>query len=75
MAETISPEKQTVETCLKNRTYYIDFYHKNKDFDDFNNNLKTKCGNSFSPIQVFDSTALEQRNRLLYELVKIIWEV
>lgn len=52
-----------------------DFYHKNKDFDDFNNNLKTKCGNSFSPIQVFDSTALEQRNRLLYELVKIIWEV
>ena len=52
-----------------------DFYHKNKDFDDFNDNLKTKSGYSFFPIQVFDRTALEQRNRLLYELVKIIWEV
>jgi uncharacterized protein with ParB-like and HNH nuclease domain len=52
-----------------------DFYHKNKDFDDFNSDLKTRCGHSFSPIQMFDSTALEQRNRLLYELVKIIWEV
>ena len=28
MTQTIVPEKQTVEICLKNKTYYIDFYQR-----------------------------------------------
>lgn len=28
MQQTITPEKQTVEICLKNKSYYIDFYQR-----------------------------------------------
>lgn len=28
MANTIQPDRQTVEQCLKNKTYYVDFYQR-----------------------------------------------
>lgn len=52
-----------------------DFHHINKDLDAFNTVLDAKCGKTICPILVFDKMALEQRNELLYEIVKLIWEV
>ena len=52
-----------------------DFHHINKDLDAFNTDLNVRCGKTICPILVFDKMALEQRNELLYEIVKIIWEV
>lgn len=48
-----------------------DFYHSNVDFTNFNNKLETK----FKPYDKFDKSALQERTKLLYELVKNIWEV
>lgn len=48
-----------------------DFYHSNVDFTNFNNELETK----FKPYDKFDKSALQERTKLLYELVKNIWEV
>lgn len=52
-----------------------DFYHINKNFDDFNKRIYDLCGRKFQSYDVFDDKALEERSLLLYELVKIIWEV
>ncbi|AMD85132.1 Protein of unknown function [Capnocytophaga haemolytica] len=52
-----------------------DFYHTNKDFSKFNAELKKKTGVEFKPITKFDKKALYDRSKLLYNLVKIIWEV
>lgn len=53
-----------------------DFYHKtNKDFLEFNQKLLKKTGIQFKPYSKFDKSALEERTRLLYEIVKMIWEV
>lgn len=52
-----------------------DFYHANLDFKDFNKNLENKTGVKFEDIAEFNKEALDKRTRLLFELVKIIWEV
>ena len=52
-----------------------DFYHANKDFDKFNKELSGKCNVGFNAYSVFDQNALMERSRLLYEIVKVIWEV
>lgn len=52
-----------------------DFYHANKDFDKFNKEFSDKCGIEFKAYSVFDQNALMERSRLLYEIVKVIWEV
>ena len=52
-----------------------DFYHSNKDFDVFNEKLKKEHNIEFKSYDVFDKEALEERCKLLYGLVKIIWEV
>lgn len=52
-----------------------DFYHANKDFDKFNKELSGKCNVGFKAYSVFDQNALMERSRLLYEIVKVIWEV
>ena len=52
-----------------------DFYHANKDFDKFNKELSDKCNVGFKAYSVFDQNALMERSRLLYEIVKVIWEV
>lgn len=52
-----------------------DFYHSNKDFDAFNEKLKKEHNIEFKSYDVFNKDALEERCKLLYGLVKIIWEV
>ena len=52
-----------------------DFYHSNLKFTNFNEKLQKEYGISFKPYQKFDKDALEERSRLLFQLVKIIWEV
>lgn len=52
-----------------------DFYHANKNMEDFNKELKIKCGLEFESINVFDKVALEKRNKLLYNLTKLIWDI
>jgi hypothetical protein len=52
-----------------------DFYHSNLNFTKFNEKLQREHGISFKSYQKFDKKALEERSMLLYQLVKIIWEV
>lgn len=52
-----------------------EFYHTNKDLDAFNKRLKEGYDIEIKPIEKFDADALESRNRLLYNLVRIIWEI
>ena len=52
-----------------------DFYHSNLDFTNFNDRLQQEYGVSFKAYEIFDKNALEERTKLLYQLVKIIWEV
>ena len=52
------------------RTLTKNFYHKHPDFKDFGNNHNL----SFNSIDVYDQTAVETRQKLLFELVKIIWK-
>lgn len=52
-----------------------DFYHAQPDFRDFNDKLEKELNISFKPIEKFDKDALKYRSRLLYEIVKKIWEI
>ena len=52
-----------------------DFYNSNISMNSFNNMLKQTFNSYIHSVEVFDKEALEQRNELLYNLVKIIWEV
>ena len=53
-----------------------DFYHTtHKGFIDFNNSTFANKDIKFKPYQKFDKIALHERSKLLYEIVKIIWEV
>lgn len=52
-----------------------DFYHANLNFTNFNQRLLKEYGVAFKSYQKFDKEALEERSKLLYQLVKIIWEV
>lgn len=53
-----------------------DFYHKtNKDFLEFNQRFSKNTQIGFRAYNKFNKTALSDRSRLLYEIVKIIWEV
>ncbi|GCD12714.1 DUF262 domain-containing protein [Clostridium tagluense] len=51
------------------RTLTEDFYHRNKNFSDF----IEKYDLNFRAIKNFDKEAIEERQKLLFELVKIIW--
>lgn len=52
-----------------------DFHHINTKLNDFNYVLEGKCSVRIESIDKFDKHALEQRNKLLFELVKLIWEI
>lgn len=53
-----------------------DFYHStHKDFISFNDRVFANKDIKFKPYQKFDKLALHERTKLLYEIVKIIWEV
>ena len=56
-------------------TLCSDFHHINNKLDALNNELNLKCGYTINPIPLFDKEALEQRNKLIYEIVKLIWEI
>lgn len=51
------------------------WYHSNPDFADFNNFIKAKCGKEFTCYDSFTVQSMKERCKLLYELVKLIWEV
>ena len=56
-------------------TLCSDFYHANPDFSDFNVKLEADTSVSFKPLSVFDKDALKYRSKLLFEIVKKIWEI
>lgn len=82
-ADNISSSNELYEDKLKTysaglvwgHTLCVDFHHINKDLDAFNSFLLQKSNEQIRPIKVFDKEALEERNKLLYEIVKLIWEV
>jgi len=51
------------------QTLTAEFYHANKDFED----LKEKYALQIEPIVNFDKNAIDIRQRLLFEMVRIIW--
>lgn len=51
------------------RTLTEEFYHKHPDFRDFCN----KYHLNFKPIKKYDQEAIEERQKLLFDLVKLIW--
>lgn len=51
------------------------WYHTNPDFADFNKWLKATTNKEFIPYDSFTTQSMKERAQLLYELVKIIWEV
>lgn len=57
------------------KTLCKNFYHANPDFIEFNNKLKNTHNVEFTPYDVFNIQSMENRCKLLYEIVKIIWEV
>jgi uncharacterized protein with ParB-like and HNH nuclease domain len=68
--ETYSEKLQTYSgTLLWNQTLCPDFYHSNKDFEDF---MKTRNLN-FKPYNVFDGNAGLERQKLLFKLTNMIW--
>lgn len=74
--EYIDKLKTYSASLVWGHTLCEDFYHStNKDFLDFNERVFKDKPISFKPYSVFDNRALEERTRLLYEIVKIIWEV
>ena len=56
-------------TLLWSQTLCPEFYHSNKDFEDFASNYNL----NFKPIEVYDRDAVIGRQKLLYEITKIIW--
>lgn len=58
------------------RTLIDTFYHKtNSRFTEFNESFKVKTGLEFKPFDKFDNEALEYRSKLLFGIVKDIWEI
>lgn len=56
-------------------TLCSDFYHTNKKLDDFNAYLQEVCGHQIQSINKFNKKALYDRCELLFNLVKLIWNV
>jgi uncharacterized protein with ParB-like and HNH nuclease domain len=58
------------------RTLIDSFYHKtNSRFIQFNEEFKRKTQMEFKAVENFDKEALNYRSKLLYEVVKQIWNV
>lgn len=57
------------------KTLCSNFYHSNPDFIEFNNELKASHNVEFKSYDTFDIHSMEERCKLLYEIVKIIWDV
>lgn len=57
------------------KTLLDTFYHSNIRFKSFNDTFKAENGIDFHPVEVFDAKALEYRSKLLYNIIKKIWEI
>ena len=57
------------------KTLCSNFYHSNPDFIEFNNEMKASHNVEFKSYDTFDIHSMEERCKLLYEIVKIIWDV
>jgi len=58
------------------RTLIDSFHHKtNSRFATFNQDFINKTGLEFKPVDTFDKETLEYRSKLLYEIVRNIWEI
>lgn len=57
------------------RTLVPETYHANVPFREFNESFVAAHGIGFEAITDFDKNALEKRCRLLFEIVKAIWDV
>ncbi len=76
-SDNISSNNETYVNKLKTyshgtiwaTTLTEDFYHSNPDFSKFCD----KYNLDFKPIKVYDINAIEERQKLLFELVKLIW--
>lgn len=56
-------------------TLCSDFYHTNKKLDELNAYLQKVCGHQIQSINKFNKEALYARCELLFDLVKLIWEI
>ena len=56
-------------------TLCADFYHTNKEMEDFNKFLMEQIELQIESVPVFDKEALHQRSKLLYYIVNLIWEI
>jgi hypothetical protein len=56
-------------SVIWNKTLEPDFYHKHPRIKDFTKKYEL----DFKPYDVFDKTTLQDRQRLLFELTKLIW--
>ncbi len=58
------------------RTLVDTFYHStNSRFNEFNMSFKSKTGLEFKPFDKFDGEAMNYRSKVLFEIVKDIWEI
>ena len=74
--ETYSDKLKTYSAGLVwGHTLCEDYHHINKDLDIFNQYLLEQCGYKILPINTFNKEALEKRNKLLFEIVQLIWEI
>jgi len=75
--DNLSSNNETYEKKLKTyshgtlwaRTLTEEFYHKNLDFVEF----YKKYNLIFEPITKYDQTAIDNRQKLLFDIIKIIW--
>jgi len=69
--ETYAEKLKTYSgTLLWNQTLCPDFYHSNKDFEDFRKENKL----NFEPYDIYDGNSVLERQKLLFELAKLIWQ-
>ena len=68
--ETFTEKLKTYQgTLIWNQTLCENFYHSNKDFQDFMRSYSL----DFKPYTIFDETSVLERQKLLFELTKLIW--
>ncbi|MBP3749788.1 MAG: HNH endonuclease [Ruminobacter sp.] len=72
------PYKEKLETYSHGpvwaRTLSSSFYHKNPNMKKFNSELRSSAGVQFTSFdKKFTPESMEERTKLLFELVKIIW--
>jgi len=74
LSSSNEPYKEKLKTyshgTLWARTLTEEFYHKHPDFKDF----CKRYGLDFKPIKRYYQTAIEERQKLLFKLVKLIWD-